>query len=376
MNIDQTPSEILLPIFKKLNSVEMLTAMRVRKDWMTLIDDHSSLWRHLILPDKWGGWDPEIVELFDRKSQSTLKEVVMKLNVSSLRRWNPASLDNHPLITLLERSKTTLQTVILNSSDRHFNMCLSGLPWKIPNLVDCRIYQDTLGLRPVCLVKTSITTTTSSLKILWIGSPRLLLKPKRAFLDHLVSLKVRESLWSKKWRKILEVPSETLKHLSISIGDDDQEEATLKFPKLELTEIQPLHRFPSWMEIPRPSTIILREGPLRVLPAISSIWFIGGLFKGSETALPYLEELRINFGGEWSFGDESLFRSLSLTLLERKRNVNDGMEIDGVRFLHLKRLYVRFESESSEFINQLKDLDLAEEVIQLNDHSNRIEIEV
>lgn len=51
LNMDQLSSELLLPIFKCLDSREMVNVMRVRKKWLEIIDENAALWRILILPE-------------------------------------------------------------------------------------------------------------------------------------------------------------------------------------------------------------------------------------------------------------------------------------------------------------------------------------
>lgn len=75
------PPEILLPIFKTLDSREMVCMMRVSKSWLEVIEENQSLWRRLILPKKEkedeeeNEWEPSVLELWDQKTSSSLQEV-------------------------------------------------------------------------------------------------------------------------------------------------------------------------------------------------------------------------------------------------------------------------------------------------------------
>lgn len=50
--MDQVSPDLLLTIFKKLNSKEMVSVMRVERKWLQVIDEHKALWRELVLPTK------------------------------------------------------------------------------------------------------------------------------------------------------------------------------------------------------------------------------------------------------------------------------------------------------------------------------------
>lgn len=109
--MDQLPSEILLPVFKQLTSIEMVIVLRVCKARYEVIDENKALWRRLVLPKREPGWDSSIAELFDRKSCSSLQEISMQV----MWKLKDDSKEMELLMEALERSQETLQVVQLLS---------------------------------------------------------------------------------------------------------------------------------------------------------------------------------------------------------------------------------------------------------------------
>jgi len=113
---------------------------------------------------------------------------------------------------------------------------------------------------------------TPRMKVFWVMNTYLSMFDL-GLLDRLSSLAVDESIEASKWRKLLENPSQTLKHLQIKM-EEPAEPTPLNFPQLEVLDL-PLcpqtRSFPMWLIIPSTSLLILSH-PYQGLPSISELW--------------------------------------------------------------------------------------------------------
>jgi len=99
-------------------------------------------------------------------------------------------------------------------------------------------------------------------------------------LNNLTSLAIYYPMSHSKWRKILEVPAQTLKHLFLDM-DEHQDLAyssafqRLELPSLKVLELDGCSDFQLWMNIPSTSTLIFPNGECRIptnIPSISAVW--------------------------------------------------------------------------------------------------------
>lgn len=333
------------------------------------------------------------VELFDRKSQSSLEEVSM--DGSELDRY-----DSDRLVVILSRSEKTLR--ILNLSSLYLDAA------RMPRLVDCRL------LYPGSINKIRLTPPlidgSNHYKVLWISTNcKPLFESHLHLLDNLVSLKVEVWKQGSEWRSILDKPSRTLKHLTINVQTDysETEISHLVFPALQVLEIESQdYRFPSWFRISHsPFTLINNSKLLSNLPSISTLWvddltcidhitdhcpelmILRANVKGPsrekrEARKPSSLPIRAKFRPRNQFGQKYAPRqppqdpgvSLNQALEERKGSVKNGMEVDGIKMKQIKALIVPFEALDDEELEGLSGL--VEEVIDLKTSSRFVEVEI
>lgn len=380
----------------------MVSIMTTSRAWFEVIDQHRSCWNELVLPDKESGWGIQALELFDRKSGSTLKQVSMQVSAEEE--------EGSDFIRLLEKSKKTLQILELGGVDD--SLLEEGLCDRLaifPSLSSLNLYNDPMQLvrlRPSNVFKAKGVqdgNNGSKFQVLWVSHFKSLfnspaLQPR--LLDSLVSLVVGVSYTAEEWRRFLERPSKILKHLEMHIDEEDDEHdqvlQALVFSKLEVLEIsinkhEP--EFPHWFKLPSTSTLILRG--YRVpssIPPCSRIWFRGSHFSSSDLCglqdrCPQLEELRIfpppHFN-EQKQSDSVRFLSVKIDqfipVLERRSlNVRNGLEVEGVEMVKLKTLIFPFKAVEKQML--VKDLlyklkGLVKEVVDLGSVQNFVEVEI
>ena len=102
--IDKLSSDLLLAVFKNLDSQQMVKVVRVKKEWLEIIEENSSMWRKLILPKRDLGWGLQALRVFDEKSGSKLTEISIDL---SLKRSEKVD----ELVEIVERSRETLKSL-------------------------------------------------------------------------------------------------------------------------------------------------------------------------------------------------------------------------------------------------------------------------
>jgi hypothetical protein len=369
----QLPTEILLPVFKYLNSKEMVQNMRVCKEWLEVVDENKSLFRRLVLDEE---GDLSVLELFDSKSDSQLKEVSMEVKLE--KEEVPTFLN------LLYKSNETLQILYLSAFHYPNDETFSNLCWKLDNLTDCRIVKgdDELSLK---LVEREIQKKKkkmdNSFKVLWTltasSYEKALSKGPHRF-NHLVSVKIGEPINPLRLIAILKQSSETLKTLAIFLDYYDrrvQTSPSLHFPRLEFLDINSWHGFPSWIVI-RNSCTIVNRGPqvLPNLPPTSKLWICDfEVVARLEDLCPTLEELRVNtlhLPDEWGERRESFFAMLR----QRRQNADQGKEFKGIKMIHLKRLVFPFRLLSTPQLSQMRGL--VDEVVDLESVERFIEVEI
>lgn len=373
--MERLSCDVLLSIFNNIDSIQVVSVKRVNKKWSEIIDDSKSLYRVLILPTKEKGWDLKPLELFDKKSQSSLKQVSMEFDGKETR---------EAVFEILDRSKATLHTLQITGDRLGSSESISDIISKFPLLKDCRIS----GPRQSIRVRSSTSTSQhqgnlSPLKVLWVHDLELAPNPNLNILDDLVSLVVGKAHWAREWREILERHSQTLKHLHINIKEyhtfrDHKTLSTLIFPKLKFSDIRAHSgRFPNWIEIPSDCTLIIRSS--RFLsspqPPCSRIWISPSVHPSNmqklTNACPELLELRLGDGGTYS---PTMFDELLSMLEQRRLNVEAGMEVEGVKMINIKTLVLPFGMVEEDFLMKLRDL--VEEVLDLDEVSKLIDLEI
>jgi len=76
---DSLPSELLFVAFKWLDGNRVFKIRVVCKQWLDIIDENRAFWQFLVLEKKGDlKWNESVLELFDGKSGSALKEVSLE----------------------------------------------------------------------------------------------------------------------------------------------------------------------------------------------------------------------------------------------------------------------------------------------------------
>lgn len=192
--MDDLSSTILLPIFKFLDSFEIVKIRPVCRKWWEITEETRSLWRRPILPRRENGWPASTLELFDRKSQSTLKEVSIHLRRRSTREARTS------LIGCLERSKESLRFLTMTNLPPESR--INGLSWKLPHLVEFKLTyggsDPRLSLRwnefEDSNSRLGSVQDLSSLKVLWGWEFPILFESHLHLLNNLTSLSMLRAL--------------------------------------------------------------------------------------------------------------------------------------------------------------------------------------
>ena len=216
---DSLPSKLLFIAFKWLDGNRVFKIRVVCKQWLEIIDENKALWQVLVL----GGeveWNESVLDLFDGKSGSTLKEVSLKVESED-------DMNVNHFTTALLRSNGSLLSfslvVIYWNGGLHEKLEQLGkkvLP-SCRNLVDFRA-TDTVYLPKVRLLRKTgigklIEDGISPLQVLWMPSIPTLLQRQPVIFQDLVFLAVPyNGMGHSEWREILNHSAGTLKHLYIA----------------------------------------------------------------------------------------------------------------------------------------------------------------
>lgn len=355
----------------------MVNIMRVRKEWLEIIDENKALWRRLVLPKPKpkGGWDLSllsIVELFDRKSDSSLEEVSMETRLDFQ--------EAKSIVRVLAKSKKTLRILRIKEHDYFRRGDLAELSLKLLNLKECQI-APTFAQCQVHLVHSDSKGAEAGdqLRILWCPDFDNLRKSFSHLFSNLVSLGLGTYLSPASWRKILESPSQTLRHLIIYTSRPRPEDSLLSpidLPKLEILEMKTQDSslassiFPSWIRVgPSLSTLIRHGHFYPSCPSVSTLWIDHPeSIERLADNCPELVELRVDSHDYLCTND---LRALLSMLKQRKRKVEAGMEIEGIKMVHLKRLMIDLSECMSKEIVEMRKL-----VEQVSDLSTALPIEL
>jgi len=115
------------------------------------MEDNTSLWRSIILAEEQGKWRPEVLDLFDHKSQSTLEEVSIQTRIE----WSEEQAQHFKAV--LERSSASLRVMNFQPDwgevvDYETIFPFSELAWKFPQLRDFRVF-DGCYFQPSVLIR-------------------------------------------------------------------------------------------------------------------------------------------------------------------------------------------------------------------------------
>lgn len=384
--------ELLLLIFSRLETNAMVRMMGICKEWFEIIDKNKMPWKALVLPEYWTLYKREdeldlLLKCFNlnvKKSGEDLREVSLPL---------PSDEKAYAFMKELERCKHSLRTLCIKDKGNRLNEVYdaAGLLSKFPNLSDLRITgQRQSSVYLVDGVENSDSRKTSSLKVLWTENLGNAFELHSSRLDNLSSLYLRKEFPSAELRKLLEKPSQTLKHLSITLFGRQTPPPLpiLHFPSLKVLEVkseglEPM--FPSWLVIPYSSTMICDNVP-SALPSISKL-MLPNLedFTNLIDSCPLLSELwvpiYINYqmAGITPRSPPAVGPALIDMLQQREEKVKAGLEINGIKMTQIKTLSVPFSllgeglSDVRELVEEVIDW---EGVFKLEGRSTVVEVSI
>lgn len=244
----------------ELDSKEMVKVQRVCKRFNEITEESKGFWRRLVIPDEIKEWDNSILDHFDRKSQSSITEISIK---------TPRIENEEGFIQTVERSRQSLVSFRLDSEQASIEEGSFYLDKSLfPELVDFRVIDSYVeGNKPVVRLLQGHDVDdegAKSLRILW----QLVLNEKAAVLwGNLTSLSIQGGVRDcSDWRRLLELPSRNLKHLSGTFFTFEEEPVvlpSLAFPCLEVLGISGNITYPSWLMAPSSLKVVLRQSLLK-----------------------------------------------------------------------------------------------------------------
>lgn len=228
----------------------------------------------------------------------------------------------------------------------------------------------------------------AGLEVLWVDripEMQAYVSSNRVRLGNLVSLRLENSLETSECISLLaNLPLKTLKHIALHTNLDVEEVPPLpfRFETIEVFEFSNLSNqpfFPSWVMIPITATLMVESnlsGVCSSLPSVSTLWLTeieNVQVLGSRC--PELVRLRMD---PEEIPDASEWDELVLTLQQRKKNVEAGIEVDGVKMIPLKTLVFPFKAiEAGLSFRMLifKLKTLVEEVVDLATEPSFVTVE-
>ena len=243
------PSEVLLEVFKRLSCQDMVKTRRVWKEWSDLINQNRTLWRRLVLGEERKDSELEtILEFFDSKSQSTLREISLSIEAREMedKEDEPTPASGLPAILLGSREILRIFNLGFEYED-DITGSMAALLHSLPQLIEFRLvnrdWESTTNLFIEVQDSQESQEVTqrdgNCLKVLGIWKSTNILGLAGQLLSNLTSLIIGWMLTSREGRDILEPSSHSLKHLDIEFiksVDGDREIRPLAFPNLQLWE--------------------------------------------------------------------------------------------------------------------------------------------
>lgn len=337
----------------------MVRIMRICREWFKVIDEDTSLWRKLVLETKPKGrgaprpsWKPEIeiIHLFDRKCNSRLIRVEVYDEIS------PIGVSS--LMEVLEKSKETLQILDLNvrSFSHAQRVELDELCWRLPHLIHCNLASRESLVQLVEKIDDHLGRM-SKLESLSIFNAKKLSNSHPNILNNLVALRISSSMKHVDSRRILEIPSKTLKYLRLYFKSAEPAGLTpLEFPRLQCLRISSLLHFqyPTWLKIPSDCTLIIPYSLIpSTLPSASRLWISDpDRLENLKDLCPLLKELKIH---PYSQLPKVTHRLINM-LKKRRENVEAGVEVNGIRMIPLETLVVDCQHLKPHVISELREL--------------------
>lgn len=363
---EQLAGDILLNVFKRLDSKEMVSICRVSRQWLQIIHSHSHLWRSLVLPK--GPEDVQLsaLKLFDGKSKSTLREVSIESEETE---------EAEQIVEALQRSEQSLKFLNLDVGKvtKEMEVALSDVPIRFHNLVEFQLFGTSNYTLPcVKMVRGEELQAAAlpPLRVLWIWRSEEMFSNNLQLFTNLSSFAVQQPKEALEWWNLLARPAQTLKHLSICIHDEQQDLAPLNFPNLQVLELLLYESYPSWMLIPSTSTYINKQYRIAPnLPSITELWASSTLkWENVSERCPVLTTLRMELDTKVAAQVNRLLPFI------KKRRENVGLEVDGVGMVPMERLIVPFKGLKSTLLSQLREF--VGEVIDLKSTPRLIEVNI
>lgn len=346
---------------------EMMRDRRICKRFLQIIDESKRFWQVFEDDQYEEVYDQSGLDLFAEKSQDTMKCIKIKA-------YRLGNVDN--FIETVKRSKASLQILHLDAQFSPEDRPKAGhLKYDLQYLVDLRLedYQSDVRSCVILSNQSRNMDQLPGLKVLWDNTWLHVLD--RKLLKNIVSLNVNEAHSSKSWRKILEVPSKSLKHLRIEVGNEGAHEklTPLEFPLLKVFEFWSPDEFPSWIILPYRCTLVLSRWKLpSALPSISELWIEGedGL-ENLEQRCPRLETLRVRSIPEYF---QDMQNSLVSVMRRRREHVEAGLEVDRVAMRPISKILCSIRHFRDHQVEELREL--VAEVLDVRSVSSLLIVEI
>lgn len=387
--VKRVPEEVLLSIFKQLDSINMVKIRRVLPQWFHIINQNESLWKRFAITLKQDQrWKDGGLEKFDQMSNGHLVE--FSVVVGQIRQQQ---LDD--AMEVLLRSKETIKTISLHLGlpygydDESLRptdpIRLSENFHKFPQMTDFRMgLFDRSGTNPITVLRKTREESRpfQGLEVLWLVSDGKSLMNNLELLTNLKSFVCEGSTESYLFSEILKGCSKTLKHLRIAPQLDSDSPQPLNFPNLKVLELFDSGTWDmdcGWISVPSTTLIITDRCNLpRDLPSVKELWasWFGGENGELSNSCPILETVRLMNSEEeesWQYLEEAKF--FVDALKGRRAKVEAGLKVNGVDLINIKKVVVDFDGLSSEWIEE-NLIPLVEEVVNINDVSSAVEVEI
>ena len=236
---DALAFEALFSIFKCLVSNQVSRLRVVCKSWKEIIDENRPFWQLLVTGRKESlEWNQSVLNLFDEKSSSTLKEVFLWLKTRERVDFliEEEGVDFSQLLSTLQKSKKTPQRLFLSRLNvdgiRLSERFIPHLP-EFASLIDLRlcksmnVHLSRLSQSPE---RVAGEQSSSPLRILWTATLPGSTQFQSDICQNLSFLVLENARSHSDWRRILSRPAQTLKHLSLELRGSSEGIVPLQFP--------------------------------------------------------------------------------------------------------------------------------------------------
>lgn len=380
-------SEILLFIFSHIDLHQVILSRRVNKQFRGVIDSNQLLWRIF----EWIQKDQEsfrpALDMFDEYSRSSLEKVSIQGEKSNEK-------DLLHLMQVLTRSKETLSEVTYRISGfdefktRIVELIAAGsrlrslVVWNWGSESD----RDTFPLSRLAPSHlNNLTSSSGNLQLLWVYEGVGKLDSKH--LNSLISFARAKTIKPQDCRRFISSISETLVHLKLRISKGFSTIEPVFCPNLKIFEGWVGGGLSSFLDAPQLQIIVL-ESVLQyeiigLPPSVEEIWFRSRsenlhLSENWEPLLRPCPKLRIlKLMVTFVLGELGVspfdFNGILEMLQSRRKMVQEGEEIDGIKIASLQKLVLPTQLISKEELKRA--VQVAEEVFDVKDYLEFIEIE-